>query len=176
LNRIAIIGNGGSGKTTLAHKLSKIYSLPVLHLDCIAYQASWKPVSFKEFNQSHQDWISGERWIIEGMKTDTLPARLQRADMVIFLDLPVWQSVISAFRRLVRDYGKTRNDMPPDCPESFDLDFALYMLTFRWKRRKEIMHCLKKAGNRTDIKIFKSRKAVNLWLDKLKAESEKRTP
>ena len=35
IKRIAIIGAPGTGKTTLANNLGKVYNLPVLHLDTI---------------------------------------------------------------------------------------------------------------------------------------------
>ena len=41
INRIAIIGAPGTGKTTLANNLGKIYELPVQHLDDIHYMENW---------------------------------------------------------------------------------------------------------------------------------------
>ncbi len=35
--KIRIIGNSGSGKTTVARKLSEHFSIPVLHMDSIAF-------------------------------------------------------------------------------------------------------------------------------------------
>ena len=41
-NRIAIIGGSGTGKTTLSNELSKIYNIPVTHIDGIHHLENWQ--------------------------------------------------------------------------------------------------------------------------------------
>lgn len=41
VKRISIIGGGGTGKTTLSLRLSKIFNLPVYHIDGIKYLPEW---------------------------------------------------------------------------------------------------------------------------------------
>lgn len=43
MERIAILGCGGSGKTVLARGLGAALSLPVTNLDACYYDASWNP-------------------------------------------------------------------------------------------------------------------------------------
>lgn len=40
--RIAIIGNAGGGKSTLARKLGSILNIPVTHVDSVQFQSGWK--------------------------------------------------------------------------------------------------------------------------------------
>lgn len=49
LERIAIIGCGGSGKSTVARQLAEALRVPVTHLDTIYYDAEWKPLPQEEF-------------------------------------------------------------------------------------------------------------------------------
>ena len=39
--RIAIIGNAGGGKTTLARKIGATLNIPIAHVDAIQYQPGW---------------------------------------------------------------------------------------------------------------------------------------
>ena len=50
-NRICIIGGPGTGKTTLSNKLSKIYNIPVTHIDGIHHLANWQPRDKNERDQ-----------------------------------------------------------------------------------------------------------------------------
>ena len=49
--RIAIIGNAGGGKSTLARKLGKALDLPVTHVDSIQYRSDWQRTEAAECNQ-----------------------------------------------------------------------------------------------------------------------------
>ena len=55
ISKILILGGPGSGKTTLANKLEKLFELPIINLDNIHYKKEWVPrdkkkeiISFKE--------------------------------------------------------------------------------------------------------------------------------
>ncbi|MGH3834604.1 MAG: hypothetical protein ACRDSF_02705 [Pseudonocardiaceae bacterium] len=66
MDRIAIIGCGGSGKTHLAHQLAQLLDLPITHLDGVYYDADWTPLSQEEFAALLRDPVAGPRWLIEG--------------------------------------------------------------------------------------------------------------
>jgi len=41
MNKIAVIGSGGSGKSTFSRKLGNILNLPVYHLDTVYWNPGW---------------------------------------------------------------------------------------------------------------------------------------
>lgn len=63
VKRISIIGGGGTGKTTLSLRLSKIFNLPVYHIDGIKYLPEWHKRSDIERFEILNKYIQEEKWI-----------------------------------------------------------------------------------------------------------------
>ncbi|WP_239158672.1 hypothetical protein [Winogradskya humida] len=76
MDRIAVIGCGGSGKTVLARRLGDRLGLPVIHLDELYYDDSWNPTAMDDFADLQRDLVRTDQWIIEGNYAATLPNRL----------------------------------------------------------------------------------------------------
>jgi adenylate kinase family enzyme len=105
VERIAIVGCGGSGKSLLARQLAATLNLPLTHLDAIYYDQDWNPLPQEEFAARQQKLVAEPQWIIEGNYASTLPIRLATADTVIFLDLPAITCVWGIMQRRWRHRG-----------------------------------------------------------------------
>ena len=92
MNRIIIIGNSGSGKTSLARKLSESRQTEVIHLD----QLFWVTGGFNEkrppeiVHAEIEEKKKAPAWIVEGVFGELAERFTTRADHLIWLDLP-WE-------------------------------------------------------------------------------------
>jgi adenylate kinase family enzyme len=106
MRRIVIVGCTGSGKTTLARRLSTRLGLPHVELDSIYHQPGWAPLPADEFRQrvdARLDDAIG--WIVDGNYNDAVGERLQRrADTIVWLDLPRFLVLQRVASRTVRRY------------------------------------------------------------------------
>lgn len=103
-NRICIIGNSSSGKSTLAERLSRKLNFPVLHLDRIAHEAgtNWQRRSNDEFVREHDAILSEDAWIIEGNYSISMPQRFARATAIIWLDFSRYGCLMRYLRRCLK--------------------------------------------------------------------------
>ncbi len=166
INRIAIIGAPGSGKTTLSQKIKDIYDLPVFNIDTIYQLPNWVMNDPQKRDAQIIEESKKEKWIIDGTFIDTLEERVKRADKIIFLDYSTIAFLKGIFKRLIQNYGKEKPDMP-GCKERFDISFIFYVATYNLRRRKFVVEILKKYPNK-DIMCFKKQKDLNKWVSELK--------
>lgn len=90
MEKIAVFGNAGGGKSTLSRRLAEITGLPLYVLDKIQFQAGGVPVPADAYQAAHQQILSTERWIIDGFGSiETLWPRLEAADTLVYVDLPL---------------------------------------------------------------------------------------
>ena len=66
MKRVAVFGNAGGGKSTLARRLSELTNLPLYPLDTIQYRAGGGKVPHDEYLKAHADLVHREAWIIDG--------------------------------------------------------------------------------------------------------------
>ena len=137
-----VIGSPGAGKSTLAIELARLTGLPLVHLDQLYWKPGWVESTKAEFGDRVDAAVTEPRWIIDGNYGSTMVQRLRRADTIIHLDLPAWQCILRAMRRIWGSHGTVRPDMAPGCPEHFDLTFIAYIARFPFTGRRRIEESL----------------------------------
>lgn len=128
--RVLIFGAPGSGKSTLARALGERLDVPVIHFDRLYWTDGWKPRSSDEVAAIVEASIAGDDWVFDGNNSLTLQMRAERADTLIWLDLPRMICFARVLVRTARSYGNVRADMADGCPERFDPTFLRWAWNF----------------------------------------------
>ena len=165
-NRISIVGAPGTGKTTLANELSKIYNIPATHIDGIHHLENWQVRDKKERDEIILDIVEKERWIIDGTYHATLRTRAEKADAIIWLDYSSYAQLKGVVKRWIKSGGKEKPEIP-GCKEQLTFKFLKYVSKYNKEKRQIIVDNLE-GINKNKIIIFKKQKDLNKWLKKQK--------
>ena len=130
LRRIAILGDGGAGKSTLARQLGEALGLPVIHLDRLAFGPGWTRRAAEALQADLVRTLEGGAWIIDGSYAEASALTLPAADLVLWLDQPAWRRLFRSWRKTVSHRACRRPDRPDGCEERFGWRYARMVLSF----------------------------------------------
>src|SRR5215211_6534429 len=84
--RVLVAGTSGSGKTTLAGIVAGTLALPRIELDALHHGPGWtiRPA----FEADVERFSSGPAWVTEFQYAAVRDLLLERADLLVWLDLP----------------------------------------------------------------------------------------
>jgi adenylate kinase family enzyme len=93
--RVLVAGTSGAGKTTLARRLGGILDIPCVVLDALFHGPGWVPR--QDFLADVRRLVAAPAWVTEWQYPAARPLLVERAELLVWLDLP--RAVV--FRRLV---------------------------------------------------------------------------
>ena len=147
MRRVMVIGCPGAGKTTLAHRLARQLGLPVVCLDLHFWRPGWQIPDTGIWREQVTALAALPEWVMDGNYSSTYDVRMARADSLVWLDYPRHVCVRRVLLRTLRDYGRTRPDLPEGCPERLDLAFLRYVWGFPRKHRPRIVAGIEQFGS-----------------------------
>lgn len=168
MKKIAIVGCGGAGKSTLARQLGEILHLPVIHLDQQFWQSGWKMRSREEEREIVGNLARQDEWIIDGNYKSTLSTRFEAADTIIFLDFPTLLCLLRVIKRFFKYRGTTRPDMTEGCTEKLDWEFIFWIIGYRKSYRPIVLDKIAEHASNRKVLIFKKPTQVERFLTDLK--------
>lgn len=149
--KILIVGTVGTGKTTLAKKLSKDYNIKYYEIDSIVHddRQNGRKREEEEQNVIVKNINKNENWIIEGVLRKNLQYLLELADKIIYLDVPKYKRNIRILKRYIKQKLKLEKS-------NYKPDIKMLKMMFKWsndfeKNKKELENLLLKYKNKLEI-------------------------
>ena len=84
--RVLVAGTSGSGKTTLAARIGDELGIEHVEIDALFHGRNWTPRA--TFLDDVERFSAGAAWVTEWQYSQVRPLLAQRADLVVWLDLP----------------------------------------------------------------------------------------
>ena len=117
MKRVAVFGNPGGGKSTLARCLAELTGLPLYVVDMMQFRPGGMKVPHHEFLQAHADLPRRDEWIIDGFGSVALAwERFAAADTLIYVDLPLFTHHRWVTKRLIRGLFADPPGWPDNSP------------------------------------------------------------
>lgn len=167
MDRIAVIGCGGSGKTYLANQLGTLLDLPVIHLDGHYYDTNWNPRPAEEFAAVQRELVGARKWIIEWNHAGTLPIRLERADTVVFLDLPAVICLTGIAQR--RWHYRGGQHVGVGVYDRITWSFVRYICRYRANMRPRVRQLITDHARRARVVRLTDRRQARRFLDQFRS-------
>lgn len=161
MQRVMIIGCGGSGKTVLARQLGARLDIAVTHLDGVYFDADWNRLDGDAFAHLQRELVAADRWIIDGNYASTMAIRLARADTVIFLDLPTWVCLWGIAARRWRYRG---GQHPDGVYDRISWSVIAYVWGYRRRMRPRVTRMVDAYAAETRYIRLTSRRSVTRFL------------
>jgi adenylate kinase family enzyme len=104
LRRVAVLASSsGSGKTTLGRLLAARLDVPFVELDALVHGPDWTEISDEGLRELVEPVVAGDGWVIDGAYRGKIgDLVLERADTVVWLDLPMRVWLPRLVRRTLR--------------------------------------------------------------------------
>lgn len=162
MDRVAIIGCGGGGKSWLARELGVMLGIRPVHMDGMYYDQDWQPLAKEPFAALQRELVAAPRWVIDGNYASTLPIRLEVADTVIFLDLPAWACLWGITQRRLRHHGGQH--AATGVYDRVTWDFIRYIASYRRQMAPRVRELISSHADDAQVVVLRSRRGVRRFL------------
>ncbi|MBP1856637.1 P-loop NTPase family protein [Rhizobium herbae] len=167
-DRVTIIGCSGSGKSTLAKTLSEMFQLPHVSMDRdVFWLPGWTQRPRADALEIVERTVAQQRWVMDGTSPGTLPLRLPRTDLVLWMRPPRRVSLFGVVIRWLKYRGRTRPEMAENCPERLTAEFLRYIWNFEKTESPEIEQKLADYGPVVPVLVLRSHHETRRLLDRL---------
>jgi adenylate kinase family enzyme len=157
MKRVAIVGRGASGKSTLAMRLGEITRLPVVELDKVFWQPGLVATPRDRWIAIQEKLVAEQEWIMDGDLGlyDVVEIRLRSADTILFLDFSLLRCAWRAIRR-----SRER------------ADFWRWLLAYRWQGRPALLAAIAKHAVHADLHVFRNPEELSRFVAEVAREPQ----
>lgn len=174
MKKIAVFGNSGGGKSTLAKQLAEATNLPLYSLDKIQYRVGGIKVPHADYLSIHSGLLEQEEWIIDGF--GCVPSAWERfsaADTLVFIDLPLLTHSKWVTKRLLKGLFINPEGWPANSPI---LKGTLNSYRVLWLCHKKLTPAYRKlvsdAVHSKNVHHLRSPRAISEFINDVRSASQ----
>ncbi|MFA6519420.1 MAG: AAA family ATPase [Candidatus Paceibacterota bacterium] len=170
--RISIVGLPASGKSTLARAISEKLSIPHIHLDRFWFEAGGNqmkdgaPIEERDrvrtfVRQKTATAIAADSWVSDGLYTRSVqPEIAKRADVIIFLDIPLWRRLFNHAQRIFNP-----SERHPELNIRHEIAFFLEIIRRQFRTKPKLMLFINE--HKDKVIVLKSSADIRCYLNNL---------
>lgn len=167
--RITILGLPGSGKSTLARKIAAKLGIPHVHIDRFWLEGGGghnsRTTPDPEKTRAHvkekvEEAMKLESWVSDGVYMLVQSEIADRADVVVFLDIPLWRRLLNHAERTIH-----RKHRHGEMTFLADLAFFPEIISRDLRKKAKIKNFFE--SYKSKAIILKSRKEIGNYLSTL---------
>ena len=162
--KIVVLGNSGSGKSSLTASLAKKLNISYLHLDKIVYKQSWNQPCYEDLEKEVNNLIDEKNWIMDGNFLYNCQERFTKCDTIYFLDINRFVCLFSVLKRNKKYKGKTRESRSDLCDEQITRSYLKWVFFDFYKTSRKIIIKMIKDNPDKKVVVFKNRRQINKFL------------
>lgn len=171
--RIAVLGTTGSGKTTVARRLSQLLGSPHVELDALRWGPNWTETPDDVFRERVSRALAGDSWISDGNYGIARDLVWPRATMAVWLDYPFRVMMGRLLSRTLRR-GITREELWNGNRERLRTQFlsrdSLILWAFQtyWKHKRDFKTLFERAEySHLAVAHLRSTRSTRDWLSSI---------
>lgn len=168
--RVLVAGTTGVGKTTTAGRIARALGIPHTEVDSRYHGPGWVPRP--EFVAEVEAYTSEPTWVTEWQYHQVRAMLVERADTLVWLDLPIpvafWRLLRRTIRRRVGRVELWNGNVEPPFWTFFTSKdhIVRWSLRTQWKMRQQVPP-LEHSAPHLRIVRLRSQRAVDAWVDRL---------
>lgn len=178
MKRVAIFGNAGGGKSTLARELAAITGLPLAVVDELQFRAGGAMVPHEQFLQAHATLLAKDEWIIDGFGGFNLVwERFEAADTLVHVDLPLAVHALWVTKRLFKGLFVAPQGWPENSPViSSSLSSYRVLWPCHTRLTPRYRSYVSEAAQRKRVFHLRSRRELRQFLESMRKEYAQARP
>lgn len=167
--RISIIGQPGSGKSTLSRKISEKFGIPHLHIDRFWFESGGNKLKSGDIEgkekvriyikEKVEDFIKQDSWVSDGTYPRVQSIIVEHANYIIFLDIPLYRRLFNHIKRMFK-YEKHK-----EVTRWEDFKFIYQIIRRTFLKGPIIRRFVSEHSDK--VKIFKNYKEVEEYFNTL---------
>jgi energy-coupling factor transporter ATP-binding protein EcfA2 len=177
LDRVAIIGTSGSGKSSLARTLAGRLGCAYVELDAIHWLPGWVEKDPAEFRASVGEAVAGPKWVVDGNYIRVRDLVWSRATTIIWLNysfrIVFWRALRRTIARIVTGETILNGNRETIRKGLFSLDGvpAWVVRTYRLRKRENAALLASGDFSHAQILVFRHPKEAERFLAELPVAS-----